>query len=112
MDEIGIPYDIGWKIFAPYIQRDLIKHGMSATDAIKEIENKSDKAKAAMERAADIQRVLYSRAPAWHKYNLLGGKAKFHDGKAILINPLVASGLNADYDGDAQWGFVYMLTKI
>ena len=112
MDEIGIPYDIGWKIFAPYIQRDLVKHGMSATDAIKEIENKSDKAKAAMERVADTQRVLYSRAPAWHKYNLLGGKAKFHDGKAILINPLVASGLNADYDGDAQWGFVYMLTKI
>lgn len=112
MDEIGIPYDIGWKIFAPYIQRDLVKHGMSATDAIKEIENKTDKAKAAMERAADIQNVLYSRAPAWHKYNLLGGKAKFHDGKAILINPLVASGLNADYDGDAQWGFVYMLTKI
>lgn len=112
MDEIGIPYDIGWKIFAPYIQRDLVKHGMSATDAIKEIENKSDKAKAAMERAAEKQLLLYSRAPAWHKYNLLGGKAKFHDGKAILINPLVATGLGGDYDGDCQWGFVYMLQKI
>ena len=112
MDEIGIPYDIGWKIFAPYIQRDLLKHGMSATDAIKEIENKSDKAKAAMERVAEKQLLLYSRAPAWHKYNLLGGKAKFHDGKAILINPLVATGLGGDYDGDCQWGFVYMLQKI
>ena len=112
MDEIGIPYEIGWKIFSPYIQRELIKQGMSLVDAIKEIENKSNRAKTAMEKAAESQYILYSRAPAWHKHNLLGGKAKFHDGKAILINPVVSSGLNADYDGDAQWGFVYILQKL
>ena len=88
------------------INSELIKQGMSLVDAIKEIENKSDRAKAAMEKAAESQYILYSRAPAWHKHNLLGGKAKFHDGKAILINPVVSTGLNADYDGDAQYGFV------
>lgn len=111
MDEIGIPYEIGWKIFAPYIQQELTRSGMSPVDAVEQIEKKTDRAKAALEKVAENRYLLYSRAPSWHKYNLLGGRARFHDGKAILINPLTASGMNADYDGDCQYGFVYVLYK-
>ena len=42
--------------------------------------------------------VVYSRAPAWHKQNVIAGMRRLIDGNAIQINPYVATGLNADYD--------------
>lgn len=108
MDEIGIPYDIAWKIFSPYVQRELSKRGMSLSDSLKEIANRTDKAKDALLQVTKERPVWYSRAPAWHKFNTLGGWAKLHDGKNILINPLVTTGMGADFDGDCQNGFIFL----
>jgi DNA-directed RNA polymerase subunit beta' len=109
IDEIGVPYDIAWKIFSPYIQRELSRTGMSMADAVTEIEKKSEKAKQALERVVNDQYVIYSRDPSWHKFNLLAAKAKLPDGKNLLVNPLVSTGLNLDYDGDDQLCYVFTL---
>lgn len=109
IDEVGIPYDMAWKIFSPYIQRELSRNrGMSLVDSVKAIENRTDVAKQALEQVVKENPVIYTRDPSWHKQNALGGWAKLHDGKNILINPIVASGLNADYDGDYQIGYVIL----
>ena len=109
IDEVGIPEEMAWKLYAPYIQRELSKRGMSMSDAVSEIERKTDTAKNALERVMDEQYAMISRAPAWHKFNLLGVKGKLHNGKNLLINPLIATGMNADYDGDYQLGYVFAL---
>lgn len=108
MDEVGIPYDIAWKIYSPWIQRELSKRGMPLAESVKAIEERTPEAKQALEQVVKEKAVIYSRAPSWHKFGLLGGFAKLHNGKNILINPLTASGLGADYDGDCQIGNIFI----
>ena len=44
--------------------------------------------------------VLLNRAPSLHRLSIQAFQPKLIDGKAIQLHPLVASGFNADYDGD------------
>ena len=41
-----------------------------------------------------------NRAPSLHRLSIQAFQPKLIDGKAIQLHPLVASGFNADYDGD------------
>lgn len=102
LDEIGIPEEMAWRMYSPYIQRRLVRAGMSPTDALKNIEDRSDHAKRALQQESDDRWIVYSRAPVWHKYGVLSGKPKLIEGNAIAINPFVTTGLNADFDGDAM----------
>jgi DNA-directed RNA polymerase beta' subunit len=55
----------------------------------------------ALESVIKERAVLYSRAPAWHKFNTVGAYVKLRDGSNnISISPLVCKGLTADFDGD------------
>jgi DNA-directed RNA polymerase subunit beta' len=102
LDEIAIPYDMAWKMYSPFIHRRLKHLGMSDIDAVKAIRDKKEIALGALRREAKERPVLYSRSPAWHKYNVVAGKPKLIDGKTISINPLVTTGHNADFDGDTM----------
>lgn len=102
LDEIGVPFDMAWVMYAPYIQRRLVQNGMSAVSALQNIKDRTDYAKKALEREVAERPVVYSRAPSWHKFNVLAGKPKLIEGNTIAINPLVTTGLNADFDGDAM----------
>ena len=44
--------------------------------------------------------VLLNRAPSLHRLSIQAFQPRLIDGMAIQLHPLVASGLNADYDGD------------
>ena len=44
--------------------------------------------------------VLLNRAPSLHRLSILAFQPVLIDGKAIQLHPLVATGFNADYDGD------------
>ena len=112
MDELGIPYEMGFEIYSPYIQRELVKRGLSPKDALQNIKDQTKMAKDALQSVVDGGRwITASRAPAWHKFNVLGFKPVFHEGKNILLPPLATTGAGADYDGDCQWGHVFLLTK-
>jgi DNA-directed RNA polymerase subunit beta' len=102
LDEIGVPREMAWKLYAPYIQRRLVRSGMRPSDAIISIRDRTQSAERAMELESEDRPVIYSRAPAWHKFNVTAGKPKLIDGNTIMINPLVTSGHNADFDGDAM----------
>lgn len=108
MDEMVLPYSMGIEIYAPYIQRELSKRGYSLKESLKHIKDQDKVAREALETVAKDRWVSASRSPAWHKFSYLGFIPKFHDSNNILINPVVNSGLNADYDGDAQLGYVYV----
>jgi DNA-directed RNA polymerase beta' subunit len=101
LDEIGVPKDMAWKMYAPYIQSRLVQGGMSPAESVKAVRDRTDHAYKALERETTSRPVIYSRAPSWHKFNVIAGHPKLIDGHTIMINGLVGTGLNADHDGDA-----------
>lgn len=100
MDEIEIPYDMAWDMYGIYVQRKLVQAGVPPSEAVRELADRTDHAKKMLHRVVEERPVIYSRAPAWHKYNTVSGRVKLSEGKTISINPFVTTGLNADFDGD------------
>jgi hypothetical protein len=100
IDQIDIPKDMAWTMYAPYVQRRLVQAGMSPGDALKNVKDRTQHATRALEREVDDRWVVYSRAPVWHKYGIISGKANLIDGDAIAVNPFVEAGLGSDHDGD------------
>lgn len=101
MDEIGVPEETLWKLYAPYLQRRLVRSGMNQAQAIDAIKRRTSPASKALDLELDERPVVYTRDPAWHKYNVIAGRARRIEGDAISISPLVTAGLNADFDGDS-----------
>lgn len=100
IDEIEIPLDMAYTMYAPYIQRRLKRMGMSDADALKQVKERTEYAHRALEKEIQERPVIYSRAPAWHKFSINAGNVKLTEGDAIGTNPYVAAGMNMDYDGD------------
>lgn len=100
MDEIGVPEEMVWKMYNQYIQRRLSLSGMAPAAALRHITERSPHAKRALDMELEHRPIIYSRAPSWHKYNVVSGKVKMIPGDTISINPFVTTGLNADFDGD------------
>lgn len=100
MDEVGVPREIAWKIFSPFISRRLVQQGMSPGEAVRAIKDRKEIAEKAMLAEAKVRPVLYSRAPAWHRFNSTGGWAKIVDDNSIVTNPYITTSQNLDYDGD------------
>lgn len=102
LDEIGVPADMAWTMYAPYIQRRLVRSGLSPRNALENLRDRSDQAKKALENEMKERPVIYSRAPSWHKFNVISGRPKLIEGSTIAVNPLITTGMNADFDGDAM----------
>lgn len=100
LNEVGVPEEMAWSMYSPYIQQHLVRRGMNQTAAVQHMTDRTKEARKALERVIEDRYVVYSRAPAWHRFSVLAGRPKLVDGHAIQINPLVTAGLNADFDGD------------
>jgi DNA-directed RNA polymerase subunit beta' len=100
LDQIGIPSDTAWPMYAPYVQRRLVQSGMSMSDALKNVKGRTAHAKKMLDLEMKSRPVRYSRAPSWHKFNVIAGHPTIVEGSNIRINPFVTSGMNADFDGD------------
>lgn len=101
LDEIAIPEEMGWTMYAPYVQRRLVLSGMSPGDALRSIRERTAQAHKARELEAENRWIVYSRAPVWHKWGIISAKPKFIEGSGIAVNPWMTTGANADFDGDA-----------
>ena len=112
LDEIGVPDEILWKLYAPYIQRSLVRSGMNPEQSLRAIQDRTSLASRALDVELNDRPVVYSRAPSWHKFNVIGGYAKRIPGDMFRVNPLVTTGMNMDFNGDSvrfQHGFVPLL---
>lgn len=116
VDEIGIPEDHAWSAYAPHIQRKLVLSGQSPLDAIKSIKERDGQARRALELITTPgphgRPVIYSRAPAWHKFSVISAWPKIIPGHIIQVNPYVTTGANMDFDGDFCIGKVLTLLPI
>ena len=100
MDHVGIPEDMAWEMYKPYVQRGLTRRGYNPVQAIQMIEKRDNTAKQMLEEEMSRRPILMDRAPTWHKFNIMAFIPNIMEGKSIKMSPLVISGFNADFDGD------------
>ena len=106
LDEVGLPRKGAYKIFRPFIVRELVRMGYSPLQARAEVEKKSRIANKALDIAVSKRPVLFKRDPILHKFGIMAFKPVLHDEKSIHIHPLLCSTYNADFDGDQMAVFV------
>lgn len=108
IDEIGVPEDMAWELYAPYVQGRLVRSGFSPGAALRMVRERDRKAKALLMSELEKRPALVNRAPNWHKFNSVGAFLKLHDGSNIRVNPLITKGMNLDFNGDANIGYVVL----
>ena len=111
IDEVGLPEEMAWTIFQPFVMRELVNQGYNATDADKSISDRSYIAQKALGAVMNERPVLLNRAPSLHKFSIMAFQPKLVQGRAIKIPPLIVKGFNADFDGDTMHVHVPILPK-
>jgi len=107
LDEVGLPRSAATELYKPFIIGELRRlTGMSPLQARKAVKEGGELVNRALERVIETRPVLLKRDPALHKFSIQAFKPRIVQGKAVQIHPLVTSGYNADFDGDAMSAFV------
>ena len=102
LDEIGLPIDTAWTMYAPFIVRGLTQQGYGALQAREEVENRSALAKQILDTELEKRPVITNRAPTLWKHSQLAAKPVLRSGISLGVNTLWEKGTNADFDGDQQ----------
>ena len=103
MEEIGLPEEMMWTLFEPFIIGRLVRRGYEATRAKQMIKDHHPAAKEEMLREAKERPVIYNRAPSLHRYNLISAYPKPVDGQTVRIPATWSEPMmNADFDGDTM----------
>lgn len=100
MDQIGIPEEMAWEIFKPFVERKLVQRGYAPLTVKNMIDERNATAKHILEDVMEERPVLMDRAPTWHKFNIMAFRPHITEGRSINVCPLVCGGFNADFDGD------------
>ena len=100
MDSIGLPHKMAWKLYSPFVMRRMVKNGMPATQAALNVERKTDYAKKFLLDEMSVRPVLYNRAPALHRFNIMSAQPRLVTGDSVQVSPLIVKGFNLDFDGD------------
>lgn len=100
MDQIGIPEDMAWEIFKPFVERKLVQRGYAPLTVKNMIDEKNATARHILDDVMAERPVLMDRAPTWHKFNIMAFRPHITKGRSINVCPLICGGFNADFDGD------------
>ena len=102
LNECGLPKQMALELFKPFVISWLIghDHANNIRAAARMIEAGEAVVWDALDEVIQGRYVLLNRAPSLHRLSVQAFQPKLIDGKAIQLHPLVASGFNADYDGD------------
>ena len=102
LHQCGLPKQMALELFKPFVIAWLMEHEYAANirAAGRMIETSEAIVWDALDEVIEGKYVLLNRAPSLHRLSIQAFQPKLIDGKAIQLHPLVASGFNADYDGD------------
>ena len=102
LNECGLPKQMALELFKPFVISWLIsnEYANNIRSASRLIEAKETIVWDALDEVIKGKYVILNRAPSLHRLSLQAFQPRLIDGKAIKLHPLVASGFNADYDGD------------
>ena len=102
MNEIGIPENVAWDTYEPFIVRRMVQRGMNPLEAVRQVVNRSDDAKRQMEEEMKTRPVLANRAPTLHRFNIMAFMPKLVEGSTIRANPYIIKPFGLDHDGDTM----------
>jgi len=100
MDQCGIPEDMAWPMYKPYIMRELSRNGYPASVSTKMIADRDATARSILVKEMEKRPVILDRAPTWHKFNFTAFRPFLTDGSTIKVCPLITQSFTADFDGD------------
>ena len=102
LNECGLPKQMALELFKPFVISWLIgnEYANNIRAASRLIEAKETVVWDALDDVIKGKYVLLNRAPSLHRLSVQALQPRLIDGKAFKLHPLVASGFNADYDGD------------
>lgn len=102
LNECGLPKQMALELFKPFVISWLIEreYASNIRAASRLIEARETVVWDALDDVIKGKYVLLNRAPSLHRLSVQAFQPRLIDGKAIKLHPLVASGFNADYDGD------------
>jgi len=102
IDEVRLPMEIGYKIYQPFIEKELRDMGYKREEIDSHIAKRTDVAFAALKQAGKDRPVLINRAPSIRNTSINALWPIFSAGKEIGVPNLLA-GLNVsmDFDGDS-----------
>lgn len=102
LNECGLPKQMALELFKPFVISWLMANDYAANirAATRMIEAGEAVVWDGLDESIKGKWVLLNRAPSLHRLSVQAFQPKLIDGKAIQLHPLVASGFNADYDGD------------
>ena len=105
MDQIRVPWDMAVKVYAPHVVRRLVAGGLRPDEATKRVAApnyaQDHAVMDALGRVMTEVPILFSRAPALHRYNLVAAWPLGCAGHTVYLSPFYEQLGNADYDGDA-----------
>jgi len=104
INEMGIPENMAWGLFAPHTTRRLSQLGFKPTEAREMVEQRSPDAKRALDLVMKGTPIVANRAPSLHKFSMMAFLPKIVSGDALKTNPLINEGFNLDHDGDSISG--------
>ena len=102
IDEAGLPEEMAWEIYAPFIMKKMVQQGYTPLQAETLIKEKNARAKKALEAELRERPILVNRSPTLHKFNIMSLYPKLTQDKVLTLPPLIEGGFNADHDGDAM----------
>jgi DNA-directed RNA polymerase beta subunit/DNA-directed RNA polymerase beta' subunit len=106
IDEVGVPHRIATEIFKPFTVRELSRVGYSPLQAEQMIKANDPMAEASLRKVMSEKLVLMKRDPVLHQQGIQALKPIMRKGLSITINPMIAAGYGADFDGDQTALFV------
>ena len=100
LNQVGVPQQMAWGIFAPFVTRSLVQQGYTPVDAMKLVKQEDKKARIVLLDQMSKRPVVVNRAPSLHKYNLYGAWPKLVTGHAMRWSPSICDNMSLDADGD------------
>lgn len=102
MDEVGLPEEMGWQMYKPFVIRRMVQRGFKAVDAHNYVDKQDPVAREFLQQEIKERPVLLNRAPSLRRYNVLSAYPKLVPGKSIRIHELFAPIQAGDFDGDTM----------
>ena len=102
ISQCGLPKQMALELFKPFVISWLIRneYAHNIRSATRLIEAGDAVVWDALDECIKGKYVLLNRAPSLHRLSIQSFQPVLVEGKAIQLHPLVATGFNADYDGD------------
>lgn len=100
LNKMGIPIKNAWKVFEPFVVRNMVRAGHTPLNAIRLVKDQDPKAESFLRDAVKERPVIVNRAPTLHKYGVMAFEPVLVKGSSVQVSPSIVGPYGMDFDGD------------